>query len=82
MASDKKDCTSMEEVQVLKYGIKFVLGNKGMKKWKRKKRCIRNFDNEESDLIIYIVCCNLNKLTILLSENVIQKFVSACPKLY
>ena len=38
MASDKKDCTSMEEVQVLKYGIKFVLGNKGMKKmenWKK-----------------------------------------------
>ena len=38
MASDKKDCTSMEEVQVLKYGIKFVLGNKGMKKWKNEKK--------------------------------------------
>ena len=38
MASDKKDCTSMEEVQVLKYGIKFVLGNKGMKNVKIEKK--------------------------------------------
>ena len=38
MASDKKDCTSMEEVQVLKYVIKFVLGNKGMKNVKIEKK--------------------------------------------
>ena len=38
MASDKKDCTSMEEVQVLKHWLKFVLGNKGMKKWKNEKK--------------------------------------------
>ena len=38
MASDKKDCTSMWKVQVLKHWLKFVLGNKGMKKmenWKK-----------------------------------------------